>query len=139
MKTLNVRRESEQGEAMQRLYRNSVPPDPGLSAHGNLCENVAPGLEGGIIYGLTAALYGKTTLKDGHIEQSNFDNYQALRINEAPAIEVHLVENREDPGGIGELGTPAIAPAVVNAVIALTGKCLRKLPIDTDQLKSAHR
>ena len=93
-------------------------------------------MQGGIIYGLTAVLYGEITLKDGRVEQSNFDNYQALRINEAPTIEVHLVENREEPGGIGEPGTATIAPAVVNAIHALTGKRLRKLPVNTDELRS---
>jgi isoquinoline 1-oxidoreductase beta subunit len=69
-------------------------------------------------------------------EQGNFDNYQALRINEAPTIEVHLVDSREEPGGVGEPGTATIAPAVVNAIFALTGKRLRKLPIDSAELKS---
>ena len=62
-------------------------------------------MQGGIIFGLTAALYGEITLKDGRVEQSNFDNYRVLRIDESPAIEVHLVASREDPGGIGEPGT----------------------------------
>ena len=92
-------------------------------------------MEGGIIYGLTAALYGEITLRNGRIEQSNFDNYQALT-TEAPTIEVHLVENREEPGGIGEPRTATIAPAVVNAIHALTGKRLRKLPVNTDELRS---
>lgn len=93
-------------------------------------------IEGGTIYGITAALYGEITLKDGRVEQSNFDTYQALRINEAPQIEVHLVESSEAPGGIGEPGTATIAPAVVNAIFAATGKRLRKLPVDTATLKS---
>ena len=93
-------------------------------------------MEGGIIYGLTAALYGEITLRNGRIEQSNFDNYQALRINEAPTIEVHLVEKGEEPGGIGEPGTATIAPAVLNAIHALTGKRLRKLRFNTDELRS---
>jgi CO/xanthine dehydrogenase Mo-binding subunit len=93
-------------------------------------------IEGGIIFGITAALYGQITIKDGRVEQTNFDSYQMLRINEAPAVEVHLIDNNEAPGGIGEPGTAAIAPAVVNAIFAATGKRLRKLPIDTEQLKS---
>jgi isoquinoline 1-oxidoreductase beta subunit len=91
----------------------------------------------GTIFGITAALYGEITIKDGRVEQSNFDSYQMLRINEAPVVEVYLVDSEEAPGGIGEPGTAAIAPAVVNAVFAATGKRLRKLPIDTAQLKSA--
>jgi isoquinoline 1-oxidoreductase beta subunit len=100
-------------------------------------DTIKAQMEGGIIFGLTAALYGEITLKDGRVEQGNFDNYQALRINEAPIIEVHLIDSPEEPGGIGEPGTATIAPAVVNAIYALTGKRLRKLPIDTAQLKSA--
>jgi isoquinoline 1-oxidoreductase beta subunit len=100
-------------------------------------DTIRAQMQGGIIYGLTAVLYGEITLKNGRVEQSNFDNYQALRINEAPSIEVHMVENHEEPGGIGEPGTATIAPAVVNAIYALTGKRLRKLPINTDELRSS--
>jgi isoquinoline 1-oxidoreductase beta subunit len=99
-------------------------------------DTIRAQMEGGIIFGLTAALYGEITIKDGRVEQGNFDNYQALRINEAPTIEVHLVDSREEPGGVGEPGTATIAPAVVNAIFALTGKRLRKLPIDSAELKS---
>jgi isoquinoline 1-oxidoreductase beta subunit len=93
--------------------------------------------QGGIVYGLSAVLYGEITIKDGRVEQGNFDSYQALRIDEMPEIEVHLIENAEAPGGMGEPSTSGIAPAVVNAVFAATGKRLRKLPIDTAALKSA--
>ncbi len=94
-------------------------------------------LEGGAIFGITAALYGEITLKDGRVEQANFDTYQLLRINEAPKMEVYLVQSQEAPGGAGEPGTAGIAPAVVNAIFAATGKRLRKLPIDANVLKSA--
>jgi isoquinoline 1-oxidoreductase beta subunit len=94
-------------------------------------------IQSGIVYGLTAALYGEITFKDGRVEQSNFDNYQILRINEAPKIEVHIVKSPEAPGGIGEPGTSALAPAVANAIFAATGKRLRKMPIDIRELKSA--
>ncbi len=94
-------------------------------------------IQGAIIFGITAALYGEITLKDGRVEQANFDTYQILRMNEAPAIEVHIVQSFESPGGMGEPGTSVIAPAVANAVFAATGKRLRKLPIDQAQLKSA--
>jgi isoquinoline 1-oxidoreductase beta subunit len=93
-------------------------------------------VQSAIVYGLTAVLYGEITLKDGRVEQSNFDNYQALRINEMPAIGVHIIKNTEAPGGMGEPGTSALAPAVTNAVFAATGVRLRKLPIDTAKLKS---
>ena len=99
-------------------------------------DTIKAQMEGGIIFGLTAALYGEITLKDGRVEQGNFDNYEVLRINEAPTIEVHMIDSHEEPGGIGEPGTATIAPAVVNAIFALTGKRLRQLPIDTAQLKS---
>jgi isoquinoline 1-oxidoreductase beta subunit len=77
------------------------------------------------------------TLKNGRVEQSNFHNYRTLRMNEAPTIEVHLVKSTEAPGGIGEPGTSAVAPAVTNAIFAATGKRLRKLPVDVAQLRSA--
>jgi isoquinoline 1-oxidoreductase beta subunit len=100
-------------------------------------DTVEAQIQGAIIFGITAALYGEITLKDGRVEQGNFDTYQILRINEAPAIEVHIVQSSEPPGGMGEPGTSAIVPAVANAIFAATGKRVRKLPIDADQLKSA--
>ena len=99
-------------------------------------DTVRAQIEGAIIFGITAALYGEITLKDGSVEQTNFDTYQVLRINEAPAIEVHIVQSAEPPGGMGEPGTSAIVPAVTNAIFAATGKRLRKLPVDTAQLRS---
>jgi CO/xanthine dehydrogenase Mo-binding subunit len=93
-------------------------------------------IEGGAIYGISGALWGEITLKNGRVQQSNFNNYRALRMNEAPAIEVCLVRNLEAPGGIGEPGTAVTAPALTNAIFAATGKRLRKLPVG-DQLRSA--
>jgi isoquinoline 1-oxidoreductase beta subunit len=87
------------------------------------------------VFGITAALYGEITLKDGRVEQSNFHDYQILRTNQAPAVEVHIVQSRESPGGMGEAGTSAVAPAVTNAIFAATGKRLRKLPVDATALK----
>jgi isoquinoline 1-oxidoreductase subunit beta len=98
-------------------------------------DTVRAQIEGAIIFGVTAALYGEITLKDGRVEQTNFDTYQVLRIDEAPAIEVHIVQSSEPPGGMGEAGTSAIVPAVTNAVFAATGKRVRRLPIDTTALK----
>jgi isoquinoline 1-oxidoreductase subunit beta len=89
------------------------------------------------MFGITAALHGKITLKNGRVEQANFDTYQILRINEAPAIEVHIVQSSQPPGGMGEAGTSAIVPAVANAVFAATGRRLRKLPVDTAALKQS--
>jgi isoquinoline 1-oxidoreductase beta subunit len=98
-------------------------------------DTVEAQIQGGVIFGLTAALHGEITIKEGRVEQANFDSYPALRMDEAPEIEVHLVRNTEAPGGIGEPGTSAIAPAVTNAVFAATGKRLRRLPIDPAALK----
>lgn len=90
-------------------------------------------MEGGIGYGLSAALYGAITLKDGRVEQSNFHDYNVLRIDAMPRIEVHIVASNENPTGVGEPGVPPTAPAVANAIFAATGKRLRNLPL---QLKS---
>jgi isoquinoline 1-oxidoreductase beta subunit len=98
-------------------------------------DTVQAQIQSAIMFGITAALYGEITLKDGRVEQTNFDTYQMLRINEAPAIEVHIVQSFEPPGGMGEPGTSAIVPAVTNAIFAATGKRLRKLPIDTAALR----
>ncbi len=86
-------------------------------------------MEGGIGYGLSAALHGAITLANGRVEQSNFNDYIPLRINEMPKIEVHIVPSREKPTGVGEPGVPPIAPAVANALFAATGKRLRNLPL----------
>ena len=98
-------------------------------------DTVRAQIQSAIIFGITAALYGQITLKDGRVEQTNFDSYQILRMNEAPEIEVHIVQSFEPPGGMGECGTSAIVPAVANAIFAATGKRLRKLPIDPIALK----
>jgi isoquinoline 1-oxidoreductase beta subunit len=98
-------------------------------------DTVQAQIQSAIIFGITAALYGEITLKDGRVEQGNFDTFQILRMNEAPAIEVHIVQSSESPGGMGEPGTSAIVPAVTNAIFAATGKRLRKPPIDSTALK----
>jgi isoquinoline 1-oxidoreductase beta subunit len=98
-------------------------------------DTVKAQMESGIIFGITAALFGEITIKDGRVEQGNFDDYQMLRINEAPSIDVHLVKSTEAPGGVGEPGTSAVIPAVANAIFAATGKRVRKLPIDSAQLR----
>jgi isoquinoline 1-oxidoreductase subunit beta len=92
-------------------------------------DTVKAQMEGGIVFGISGALWGEITLKNGRVEQSNFDNYRVLRMNETPAIEVHLVKSNEKPGGIGEPGTAATAPALANAVFAATGKRIRQLPL----------
>ncbi|HEX4628472.1 MAG TPA: xanthine dehydrogenase family protein molybdopterin-binding subunit [Gemmatimonadales bacterium] len=100
-------------------------------------DTVRAQMEGGIIFGITAVLFGEITIKDGRVEQHNFHDYRLLRINEAPKIDVHLVKSTEAPGGVGEPGTSAVMPAVANAVFAATGKRIRKLPLKPDQLRSA--
>jgi isoquinoline 1-oxidoreductase subunit beta len=91
-------------------------------------------MEGGIGFGLSAALYSAVTLKDGQVEQSNFDDYPLLRMGEMPQVEVHIVASGANPSGVGEPGVPPIAPAVVNALFAATGKRLRNLPLRTQDL-----
>jgi isoquinoline 1-oxidoreductase subunit beta len=99
-------------------------------------DTIRAQVQGAIIFGLSAALYGQITLKGGRVEQNNFNDYQVLRMSEAPVIEVHLIKNTESPGGMGEPGTSALPPAVTNAIFAATGVRLRKLPIDPALLKS---
>jgi isoquinoline 1-oxidoreductase beta subunit len=98
-------------------------------------DTVQAQLMSGITFGATAALYGEITLKNGRVEQTNFDNYQMIRMNEAPAIEVHLVKSSEPPGGMGETGTSGVVPAIANAIFAATGKRLHKMPVDASVLK----
>ncbi len=98
-------------------------------------DTVRAQIQSAIMFGITAALHGKITLKNGRVEQTNFDTYEILRINEAPAVEVHIVQSSQPPGGMGEAGTSAIVPAVANAIFAATGRRLRKLPVDTAALR----
>ena len=92
-------------------------------------------VQGGLLFGVTAALFGEITLKNGRVEQENFDSYLPQRIDEAPAIEVHVVPSREPPGGMGECGTSVVPAAVTNAIFAATGKRLRKPPVDAAALR----
>ncbi len=97
-------------------------------------ETIQAQVEGAIIYGLTAALKGEITIAKGRVEQGNFNDYDMVRMNEMPQVEVHIVESKDAPGGIGEPGTPPIAPAVCNAIFAATGKPVRRLPIRAEDL-----
>ena len=109
-----------------RVHKVWCAIDCGFAVHP---EGVKAQMESAINYGLTAALYGEITFTDGKVDQSNFHDYQILRLNEAPEIHVTIVNSGEPMGGAGEPGTPPIAPAVTNAIYAATGKRIRKLPI----------
>ena len=117
-----------------KVHRVVAAVDCGMTVNPGIIRRQ---IEGAIVYGLSAALYGQITLKDGQVEQGNFHNYPILRMSEMPKVEVHILPSTEKPGGIGEPGTPPVAPAVVNAIFAATGKRLRALPIDTAALKKA--
>ena len=121
---------SDAGEV--RVRRIVCPVDCGTVVNP---DTVKAQIEGGAIFGVSGALYGGVTLKNGRVEQSNFHDVRVLRINETPAIEVHLVRSSERPGGIGEPGTAATAPAIANAIFAATGKRIRKIPLER-QLRS---
>jgi isoquinoline 1-oxidoreductase beta subunit len=92
-------------------------------------DTVAAQMEGGIVFGLTAALKAEITVENGRVQQSNFQDYPLLRMDDMPIIEVHIMPSEEGPSGIGEMGVPPIAPAVANAVFAATGQRIRRLPI----------
>jgi isoquinoline 1-oxidoreductase beta subunit len=109
-----------------KVHRVVVAVDLGRMVNPNI---VRQQLESNIVFGLTAALYGNITVKDGRIEQSNFHQYKLLRMPETPKIEMHIVNSTEKPGGIGEPGMALLSPTVANAVYALTGKRLRKMPL----------
>jgi isoquinoline 1-oxidoreductase beta subunit len=97
-------------------------------------DNVRAQIEGSIVMGLTAALKQPITFRNGRAEQTNFDTYQMLRIHETPSMEIHLIDNGDAPGGVGEPALPAVAPALANAVFAATGKRLRSLPLSLEAL-----
>jgi len=100
-------------------------------------DTVVTQLQGGLIFGFTAALYGEITLKKGRVQQGNFHDYRILRINQVPSIDVHVIQSGEAPGGIGETGTTASIPALRNAIYAATGVALRRMPIDRSLLAKA--
>ena len=120
---------SDAGEVELRRVTTAV--DPGLAVNP---DTIVAQLQGGHTFGLTAALYGQITLKNGRVEQSNFHDYQLLRMNQVPPIEVHLIKNGESPGGIGEAGVTSALPALRNAIYAATGVALRRMPIDSSLL-----
>ena len=135
------------GSYLAQVAEVAVAANGSLKIHRIVCavdcgmvinpDTIEAQVQGGTLFGLTAALYGAITLKDGRVEQGNFDTYRPLRIDEALVVETHLVRSSEAPGGIGETATAAVGPAVANAIFAATAKRIRTLPIDTDLLKAA--
>jgi isoquinoline 1-oxidoreductase beta subunit len=115
----------EYGEVGLRRVTSAV--DTGIAVNP---DTIAAQLQGGLIFGLTAALYGEITIDRGRVQQSNFNDYRMLRIDQTPRIDVHVVKSGEAPGGIGEAGSVAGPPALRNAILAATGVALRRLPID---------
>jgi len=115
----------EKGEVHLRRVTSAV--DTGIAVNP---DTIMAQLQGGLIFGLTAALYGEVTIDKGRVQQSNFNDYRMLRIDQVPNIEVNVIKSGEDPGGIGETGATAGPPALRNAIYAATGVALRRLPID---------
>jgi isoquinoline 1-oxidoreductase beta subunit len=120
------------GDGEPRVHRIVAAVDCGTPVNP---DGIAAQIEGGIVFGLTAALKGRVSLNDGRVEQSNFHDYELLRMKDAPKIEVHIVPSGEPPTGAGEPGLPPLAPAVCNAIFAATGRRIRKLPIDPSELR----
>ena len=124
----------EQGAVDLRRVTSAV--DTGIAVNP---DTIVAQIQGGLIFGLTAALYGEITIEKGRVQQSNFNDYRILRIDEVPNIDVHVVKSGEAPGGIGEAGCTAGPPALRNAIYAATGVALRRLPIDRKALAVGKR
>jgi isoquinoline 1-oxidoreductase beta subunit len=135
------------GSFVAQVAEVSVAPNGNVRVHRVVCavdcgkvvnpDTIEAQMQSAIVYGLTAALKGEISIENGRVKQSNFHDYEMLRIDEMPVVEVHIMPSTEAPGGVGEPGTPPIAPAVANAIFAATGKRIRKLPIRATDLKKA--
>jgi isoquinoline 1-oxidoreductase beta subunit len=125
---------SIQKDGKVRVHRVVCAIDCGIFVNP---DTVKAQVEGSIVWGLTAALYGAITIDKGRVQQSNFHDYPMLRINEMPTVEVHIIPSNEPAGGVGEPGVPPLAPAVCNAIFAGTGKRIRKLPIRAQELRAS--
>jgi isoquinoline 1-oxidoreductase beta subunit len=117
-----------------RVHRLVCAIDCGIAVNP---DQVKAQMEGGAVYAMTATLYGQITLDAGRVQQTNFHTYPMMRIAETPVTEVHILESGQPPGGLGEPGVPTVAPAICNAIFAATGKRIRRLPIDREELKRA--
>ncbi|THD81726.1 MAG: xanthine dehydrogenase family protein molybdopterin-binding subunit [Phenylobacterium sp.] len=124
----------EAGEILLKRINTAV--DTGIAVNP---DTIMAQLQGGLIFGLTAALYGEITLDKGRVQQSNFHDYRMLRIDQTPPIAVHLIKSGEAPGGIGETGVTASIPALRNAIYAATGVALRRMPVDRSLLARGGR
>jgi isoquinoline 1-oxidoreductase beta subunit len=132
------------GSFIAQVAEVSVNPKGEVKVHRVVCavdcgrivnpDTIKAQMESGITFGLSAALYGAITLKNGRVEQGNFHDYQLVRMPAAPKIEVHIIYSNEPPGGVGEPGVPPIAPAVANAMFAATGKRIRSLPMTPEKI-----
>jgi isoquinoline 1-oxidoreductase beta subunit len=127
------------GSVVAQVAEVSLAPDKSIRVHRVVCvvdcglpinpTLIRQQMEGSIVFGLSAALYGEISIAKGQVQQSNYHDYPVLRIDACPVIEVDIIPSREAPEGVGEPGTPPIAPAVANALYALTGQRLRALPL----------
>ncbi len=133
------------GSVVAQVAEVSITPAKTLKVHKIVCaidcgqtvnpDTIKAQIEGGIVFGLSAALYGEITFENGKVKQSNFYNYKMLRMNEMPQVDVLILDSTEKMGGVGEPGVPPVAPAVMNALFMLTGKRVRSLPLRPDDLK----
>jgi isoquinoline 1-oxidoreductase beta subunit len=133
------------GSVVAYVAEVSITANKTLKVHKMVCaidcgqtvnpDTIKAQMEGCVVFGLTAALYGEITFEKGRVKQRNFHDYRMLRMNEMPQVEVHILDSTEKMGGVGEPGVPPVAPAVMNALFMLTGKRVRSLPLRPDDLK----
>jgi isoquinoline 1-oxidoreductase beta subunit len=134
------------GSFVAQVAEVSVSPEGRVRVHRVVCaidcgptvnpDGVHAQMEGGVVFGLTAALYGQITFREGRVQQRNFHDYAMVRMNEMPVVEAHIVPSTDKMGGVGETGVPPVAPAVCNAIFAATGKRIRRLPIRPEDLRA---
>jgi len=133
------------GSVVAMVAEVSITKTNNLKVHRVVCaidcgqvvnpDTIKAQMEGCVVFGLTAALYGEISFENGKVKQRNFHDYRMVRMNEMPVVEVHIMDSKEKMGGVGEPGVPPVAPAVMNALFTLTGKRVRRLPLQPDDLK----